>query len=323
MRVIYVCCHGRSGSTLLGAVAGLMPQHSFVGEVRTIWDDGVRDNRNCGCSVPFRSCQFWTEVFLRAYGGFDSPAALAAGALLSRHMKISSKPALWLALIRNDRQHALTRLLSDKLAPLYRAIHEVSGGCVIVDTSKHSRFGFVVANIPGADVRFVNLIRDVRGVIYSRSKPALMRDGSIRHAGHSRRRGYMSGQILGRWFFRNFLAMRLMRRHGGVRTIYEEFVRDQEPTLTALRDRESAQIALKRLAHPTGVPIVQHQLAGNWIRNLQIDTREAWPDELPPLVRRIATFLSWPLRRRYRFEVRPPSGFSRSLDTRHEARAAR
>lgn len=324
VKVVYVCCHGRSGSTLLGAVAGLMPQHSFVGEVRTIWDDGIRDNHNCGCGVPFRSCHFWIEVFERAFGGFDSPTALAAGALLSRHMKVSSKPALWLALLRNDRQHALTCTLARALEPLYRAIHGVSGGHVIVDTSKHARFGFIVSNIPGVDVRFVNMIRDVRGVVYSRAKPALMRDGSVRHAGHSRRRGYMIGQILGRWLLRNSLASLLMRRHGGVRTLYEEFVRDQLPTLESLSDTASAQIALQRLASSqAAAPIVQHQLAGNWIRNMQIDTREAWPTALPPLVRGITTFLSWPLRRRYRFAVWPPSGFATGPDARQEVRAAR
>jgi hypothetical protein len=93
--------------------------------------------------------------------------------------------------------------------------------------------------------------------------------------------------------------------------------------LVALSNGASAQVALQRLAQTVAAPIVQHQLAGNWIRNLRIDTGEAWPRELPPLVRGILTFLSWPLRRRYRFKVWPPSGFSKNPDARHEVRAAR
>ncbi|MDZ4735044.1 MAG: hypothetical protein SGJ07_01730 [Rhodospirillaceae bacterium] len=323
IRVVYVCCHGRSGSTLLGAIAGLLPQHSFVGEVRTIWEDGVDKNRNCGCGEPFRSCRFWNEVFNRAYGGFDTPAAMAARDLLTRHTNVSSRPALWWALLRDNPRHETTRALADALAPLYRAIHDVSGGQIIVDTSKHARFGFVVANIPGVEIRIVNLIRDVRGVIFSRARPALMRDGSTRHAQRSKRPHYRTGIILGRWLFRNALAMRLVRRYGGVRVLYEDFVHDQKPALVALSDNDRARIALDRLAHPDPAEIVQHQLAGNWIRNLRIDTSERWPDELPSSVQRIATFFSWPLRRRYRYEVQKPSGFAERPDTRQNASAAR
>lgn len=323
VRIIYVCCHGRSGSTLLGAIAGLLPQHSFVGEVRTIWDDGVVNNRNCGCGVPFRSCAFWTEVFDRAYGGFDTPSATTARELLSRHMKVRNRPALWWALMRNDRRHALTRALADTLAPLYRAIHDVSGGRVIVDTSKHARFGFVVASMPGVEIRFVNLIRDVRGVIFSRARPALMRDGTARHKQWSKQPHYRTGIVLGRWLFRNALAMRLVRRYGGVRVLYEDFVHDQKPALVALSDDDRARIALDRLAHPDAAETVQHKLAGNWIRNLRIDTSERWPDELPRLVQQISSLASWPIRRRYRYEVQQPSGFAERPDTKQSARATR
>ncbi|MEX2298757.1 MAG: hypothetical protein WD715_15190 [Dongiaceae bacterium] len=291
--------------------------------MRTIWDDGVVNNRNCGCGVPFRSCRFWTEVFGRAYGGFDSPAATAARDLLGRHMKVNSKPALWLALLQNNHQHALTRSLANALAPLYRAIHDISGGYVIVDTSKHARFGFIIANIPGVEIRVVNLIRDVRGVIFSRARPALMRDGTVRHKQRSKQPHYRTGTVLGRWICRNALAMRLVRRYGGIRVLYEDFVHDQKSALVALSDNNRAQIALDRLAHPNAAEIVQHQLAGNWIRNLRIDTSERWPDELPRFVHQISSLASWPIRRRYRYEVQQPSGFVERADTRQSARAAR
>ncbi len=53
---------------------------------------------------------------------------------------------------------------------LYRAIHEVSGGAVVVDSSKHSSLAFVLRTEPGIDLRVVHVVRDSRGVAYSWTK---------------------------------------------------------------------------------------------------------------------------------------------------------
>jgi hypothetical protein len=71
--IIYIVSPGRSGSTLVGSVLGLAADHVYVGELRGVWREGLKENQACGCGQRFRECPFWSNVFARAFGGFDSP----------------------------------------------------------------------------------------------------------------------------------------------------------------------------------------------------------------------------------------------------------
>src|SRR5262245_48002142 len=69
--VLFLGGQARSGSTLLDRALGQMPGFLSAGEVRYLWDRGLRDAERCGCSEPFSRCPFWTEVGMRAFGGWD------------------------------------------------------------------------------------------------------------------------------------------------------------------------------------------------------------------------------------------------------------
>ena len=61
-----------SGTTLLGMVCGLIDDHVFVGDLKTVWDEGVHRNYLCGCGIPFRECPFWSSVIRHAYGSIEA-----------------------------------------------------------------------------------------------------------------------------------------------------------------------------------------------------------------------------------------------------------
>lgn len=306
LRVIYIAAHSRSGTTLVGSLIGMLDDCCFVGEVWAAWTDGVDANRMCGCGHAFRDCPFWTEVFQRAFGGFDTSASRDAQRAIARLQSTGDALSFWSSMWRRGFIAGDTAAYQNALRPLYAAIREVSGGKVIVDSSKLLRYGALIASMPNVDIRFVNVVRDVRGVMHSRARPALMRDGDVRHADGSDAPSYRITRVVSRWVGRNELSMRLIDRFGGLRVPYEEFVRDPRPTLAALSNAESASRALQKLEHGT-VP-EQHQLGGNWIRGLKLEPRETWRDELPRRVRVVTTALAWPFLRRYRFENRGAEG---------------
>jgi transcription antitermination factor NusG len=313
LRVIYIAAHSRSGTTLVGSLIGMLDDCCFVGEVWAAWTDGVHANRMCGCGRAFRDCPFWTDVFRRAFGGFDTPASCDAERAIARLQSTGDALRFWSSMWRRGSIAGDATAYQKALRPFYAAIRDVSGGKVIVDSSKLLRYGALIASMPDVDIRFVNVVRDVRGVVLSRASPALMRDGDMRHAGGADTSRYRIMRVVSRWVGRNELSMRLIDRFGGLRVPYEEFVRDPRPVLAALSNDESAARALQELE--LGAVPEQHQLGGNWVRGLKLEPRETWRDELPRRVRIATTALAWPFLRRYRFENRGAGGLLPGRET--------
>lgn len=288
----------------MGSVLGLAEDHVYVGEVRDVWRDGLIKNEACGCGRKFRDCPFWTAVFERAFGGFDTPETQLAAKRINRINKWSAKlPLLWSAW-RLPRGRPAKRDYANSLLKLYTAICEVSGARVIVDSSKTIRYGAMLAGTLGFDVTFTNLIRDPRGIVFSRLQRARYRDGSLKPSakGYGRTRVI---QVVGKWMMRNALAARVLRRNGGIRLLYEDFVKDQDWCLRNLLGEEAANRVTVILAKGVGEDIVQHQIAGNFVRGLKISPSQRWRAELPRFPRLLAGLLSAPLRRLYRSQVFP------------------
>ena len=71
VRVLFVGGLGRSGSTVLDLLLGDVPGVAAIGEVRHLWERGLRDNSLCACGEPFHDCPFWQRVGEVAFGGWE------------------------------------------------------------------------------------------------------------------------------------------------------------------------------------------------------------------------------------------------------------
>ena len=67
VKVLYIGGLGRSGSTLLDRMLGQLPGFFSAGEIRDLWQRGLRENALCGCGAPFKECEVWTRVGKEAY----------------------------------------------------------------------------------------------------------------------------------------------------------------------------------------------------------------------------------------------------------------
>ena len=167
--VLYVGGLGRSGSTLLNDMLG---QHGSLvsgGEIVHIWQRGLVEDNLCGCGEKFQSCEFWSEVGERAFGGWDQLD-------IAQVMKVKHQV---------DRNRFVPHLLAPFLfrsiaepleeygtivVSLLRAIRDVAGVPVVVDSSKQISTALMYRQIDDVDLRIAHLIRDARGVAYSWTK---------------------------------------------------------------------------------------------------------------------------------------------------------
>ncbi len=166
IRVIYIAGHGRSGSTLLEEILGQVPNLTSIGELRHIWHTGFPADEACGCGKPLRECGFWTAVVKKAFGGianFD-PATIQA---VRRRVDRTQYIPFMLSPLRPRRYAGDIAEYGRVRVALYRAIQEVSGAEIVVDSSKDISSLYLLPAIAPIELHAVHLVRDSRAVAYS------------------------------------------------------------------------------------------------------------------------------------------------------------
>ncbi|MCU1449569.1 MAG: sulfotransferase-like protein [Acidimicrobiales bacterium] len=307
-RVLYVAGTGRSGSTLLARILDRADGVFAAGELRYLWQRGVLEDRLCGCGKPFSACEFWGEVLDRAFGGPEKVDARGVMTAQRTVTRLRHVPRLL-----GGARPATPDGYLDQLSRLYRAVGEVSGCELVVDSSKLPSYGFVLGHAPGLDVRTVHLVRDPRGTAYSwaRGKAKTDSDGGMQ------RMSVLKSSSL--WLAWNAAAPRLFRdpaRYCLVR--YEDLV-------AAPRDVVDAILAFA--GHTgDGAPFVgertvalarSHTVAGNPNRleagPVELRADQTWLRALGRPQRALVTAVTTPLLGRFDYPLVVKQGPLRDL----------
>jgi hypothetical protein len=162
--VLYIAGAGRSGSTLLDMIFGQIEGFCAMGEVSSIWKDGFADNRLCGCGQPFRDCPLWSAIVAEGLGpDFDGPATRRLARSVDRWKLV------YRHLIPFGQGDFLRRskTYTNTLVSMFRAALNQTHASVIVESSKPSGHGFLLAADPRVDLHVVHLIRDPMAVAFS------------------------------------------------------------------------------------------------------------------------------------------------------------
>jgi hypothetical protein len=202
------------------------------------------------------------------------------------------------------------------LKTLYRAVSQVSGRSVIVDSSKGMPCALVLRQTPGLDLRLIHLVRDSRGVAYSWSKRGVGQPQYSRHPMLARtfmdRRGVSRTAM--RWIVVN-IAFDVLCRFDvpHVRVEYESFASNPSASVKRIMGLVETDAVLSRSAprawgtasgqsEATPGP-VNHSLGGNRMRfergEIRVRKDEEWRTRMPRRARLAVTVLSLPLLVKY------------------------
>ncbi len=176
VRILYIAGETRSGSTILGNILDQIDGFFFAGELLNIWRYFLIENRQCTCGKDPAQCEIWQPIIRRAFGKYDEqfPAVMEQHRLQSnynRYLPYYLLPFLHRKFIAKHRNYLAS------LESLYRAIHEVTGCEVIVDSSKRPTYGRLLSSLPSLDVFVLHLVRDPRAVTYSWLRKKYQTDG--------------------------------------------------------------------------------------------------------------------------------------------------
>ena len=257
--VIYVLAHSRSGSTLLARMLGQLEGVVSVGEVRYLWQRGMVENQPCGCGVPFDRCAFWSEVIRRAYG---RPSASDAERMAA---SVRAADRVWrmhrLGGGSSRAPDARTSAALEVLNPLYDAIRAHTGVSVIVDSSKSPSYASLLSASPALRVRLVHLVRDCRGVAFSRLRRVARGELAARST------SVLVARTAMEWAAVNGLAERLGRSLPYTLVRYEDFVADPRGTLLRIAAACGLPEAATPFVEDAGVRLpADHTVSGNQMR---------------------------------------------------------
>ncbi|MDW8395779.1 MAG: sulfotransferase [Anaerolineae bacterium] len=298
-KVLYVAGAGRSGSTIFGNVLGQLEGFASFGE---LYNFPLRflEQRYCGCGVRLPECPFWRQVVQLCWHG-DVEAQLRAW-LAQRDEVARARHALrWRLSFARQKLLLKSSAYRVTLAQFYRALAQVSGARVLVDTSKVAGYAQVLAWTPGIELYVVHLVREPRAVAYSwaRTKLKPTPAGSVAIAPTSPVHGAL------KWLAHN-LATELyctLPRLRYMRTRYEDFVRDPCQTIRAVLDFVGERSPIPVAVDNSIALTAQHTVDGNPDRFSKglvvLSADDEWRHRLDWRARTLVTLIAAPLLHRY------------------------
>lgn len=238
MKIIYICGMGHNGSTILNLALGMSSGVLATSQLNDLLCPF--DLESDGLDVSERAAGFWRKVLAKLTDAQKSRLKIA-------HQSNFQERKILHKFFSN---HSREVFCAD-CQPLFKAIVEVSGKSVIIDSSKNVSRAISLANYKedNAEVYYVHLIRDVRGYVNSKNK---------RSKENNFRNRYLLHTI--RWVTKNAFASILLRsiRSRVLKVHYEDIVMRPDEFLDRLEKFTSEKFPTTRRAlkgeieiHPT------------------------------------------------------------------------
>jgi hypothetical protein len=296
----YIVGASRSGSTILCALLGGQDGYLAVGELNRVLDLDRGRPPVCSCGQPLDSCELWSRVLEEWPRRATSAVLTEYPRLQPQHERIRRVPGL-LARAKgispeSDKYGAWTR-------DLLRALQDVSGARVIVDSSKHPARALSLYHSQGISAAFLHLVRDPRAVVWSWWKTN-GRYWSLLPPPLNSNRLLVTLVVALDWVVVNWIAGRLCRRPQvrAAQLRYEDLVSDPRAALARIAALFPADLQESLLDAPRGPIAFGHIVAGNRARHggptaLRADTE--WEARAPSWMRALVWIVCGPLARRY------------------------
>lgn len=304
--VLYIMGSGRSGTTLLGSILGEYPDAFAAGEISYLWERGILAPRSCGCGSEPMECSVWGEVIGRVAGDRD-PRELAREQLSHRRSirlrhtgRVLRGPSLArLAQGQAGDTEGAVAAYAAVLLRVYRAIADVTGARLIVDTSKHPADAALLGRMADVEHTIVHAVRDPRGVTYSWRR---------RKQGIARRKTVLAALD---WQATNWAADAVRRRHPTTSMLirYEDLMEAPRRHVQAIADVAGLPPAPGLFVGENSVLLrPNHTISGNPGRfsagptDIRLDDR--WQHEMTPALKSLVTSLTATGLRRYGYRLR-------------------
>ncbi len=300
IKVLYIAGTGRSGSTLLANLLGSTDGLFAAGEIRYLWERGLLGGGPCGCGQAVPDCSLWNDVLKTAYA--DDIDATKMAEVGRRSMRLRRLPSLLMRLrYRNRQSWPALADYPDCLRQLYRAIAEVTGAAVIVDSSKLLPYAVILDTVPGVEVYLLHLVRDPRAAAHSWLRATSCGAGDEQLSADQPMDRFSPLKSSGLWLVWNTIISALWRNRPRYRLLrYEDFVADPVSVMERILSFVDVNpTSLPFLDERTAAIAVNHSVAGNPNRlrsgNVVVREDDEWRTHLSLRRRALVTVIAAPM----------------------------
>ncbi|MCU7960878.1 MAG: sulfotransferase [gamma proteobacterium symbiont of Bathyaustriella thionipta] len=194
-KVVLIAGSGHGGTTIANMILGQHPHIFATGKLRDFPHGGLFIKENvCSCGAAADACPFWQEVRLR-YRPFQDKAD------------------------------------QEKLPRLFHIVSELSGRPFTGDVSHNAGYARQLLQTPDIDLYLVHIVRDGRGVVWSRIRKDV-RIGRLNKGFWQRLKRVIKVSRRWKWHIREFGKLEQQLGDQSVRVRYETLCQDP---LSALR----------------------------------------------------------------------------------------
>ena len=291
-----------SGSTILDILLGSHPEVQSAGELSCL-PKALMGDGNCACGRSVFRCLLWSKVLKRWLRQGREAHVIERYAFLEREFgRSGSLPTLMME--RRSRSRML-REYTTLTTRLFRSIQAVSRKPIIIDSSKNPARALALSMMPKIHFCVIHLVRDGRGVVYSRQ--------SI--LSKTKRRALQEGSPVSTWRaslswrWVNFLSGQILQADGlsGFRMRYEDITERTEATFHRIGSLLNLDLDAIRCDIENGKRIpVGHLLTGNRARmgkEIRLFPDVAWKSRLAERDRWIFRLLAGPALGKYGYSI--------------------
>ena len=236
-KVLLIAGSPRGGTTITSMVLGQHPSVFANGNLSDFpHGGGMFDQSNiCSCGEPASNCPFWSEV-------------------RSRYQPFEGLPD------------------SEKIPHLFRIVSELSGREFVGDVTHNRQYAEQLINTPGIDLYLIHVVRDGRGVVYSRIRKDYRAGRLSRYGWHHLRRVVAVSRHWSR-HRRQFGKLERVLGRKAVRVSYGELCGDPAAALRPIGECLGLDFSAIGLRLGEGQPIkpVPHLIRGNPRLRIEVD----------------------------------------------------
>ena len=299
--VLYIVGEGRSGSTIIDNLLNSLPNVTSLGELHFLYERGIQGNQVCGCGSEFKDCEFWSNVLRTMREKYRWQEVLGFFEQLGFDSLLRFP-------IEALRDHFGTDggLYESSVAvfdEIYRAAAAISNASLIVDSSKTIHFAYFLQRYSDLDIRFLHLVRDARGVAYSRRKSRVRHEIVGEQVMMPKVSPWRSSL---KWVVNNLGAEKVIGDKPYLCLRYEDFAQHPVESLNRVIEFADYRGTIDANFFEGDQMVSEnHSVSGNPSRLLRTSGRvsldEKWRADLRANDRRLVTLLTYPLLRRYNY----------------------